>query len=74
MAAKLAGLGTVLDRRNFEWLEASYPDIAAEITVAINAGAEPAEIAEFMRATIGEHRDGLIATCHSAARYLKRLR
>ena len=71
---KLAGLGNVLDRRNWEWLEESLPDVAAEIETAVEQGSEPSEIAEFMRATIVEHRDGLIATCHSAARYLKRLR
>lgn len=71
---KLAGLGNVLDRRNWEWLEESLPDVAAEIETAVEQGSEPSEIAAFMRATIGDHRSALITTCMSAARYLRRQR
>lgn len=70
-APRLAGLRSVLDRRNWHHLEEYWPDVAAEIESAIlEEGSTPEEIGREMLSTIGEHRRPFITNCVSAARWV----
>jgi hypothetical protein len=71
---KLSGLVTALDRRNWQWLEEYYPDIASELDKAIAERATIEEIRLEMLSTIGEHRKAFIASCISAARHLESMK
>lgn len=67
---RLSGLRSVLDRRNWQWLEDEAPDVAGEIEKAVADGATPEEIGTEMLSTIGEHRKAFVINCVSAARFL----
>jgi hypothetical protein len=71
MTQPFAHLSRTLDEDNYNWLVNENPRLAEALETEVLAGAEPDEIGRHMTRYIGEHRQGLIARCVSAARWLK---
>lgn len=67
--SKLAKLGAVLDKDNWEWLQGQNEEIANAVADEVRDGVDPASIGRFVTQHIGPDRSAFVARVVSAARH-----
>lgn len=71
MSKTLPKLGAAFDRRNWQWLQDNYEDIADGLKEEVSDGASPDEVKRFILSHVGSERTGMADRCMSASRYLE---
>lgn len=70
MTTQFSGLGAVLDKESWEWLDTYHPMVAEELAAEVTRGATAEAIRNFVRKRVGVHRDEFALRCEAASRYL----